>query len=176
MMIPMGFGKDGKGVIVREQRDQTLLTLAADFAAIIGTKLAIADDFRMLKAEVQVSLVGGTPGDIEGLTLGIADGDLSASEISAAMVADAPLDANDIVGGNVAERFASIFGALVTNFDGTQGTFRGESNSPLLVVMPRWTFGTTKSWNWFIYNNTGSALTTGASVSLSSKCFGVWIR
>ncbi len=172
----MGFGKDHKGVIIREERSQSLLTLADTTALLIGTKLAIADDFRMLKSEVQCSFVGGTAGDTEGLLIGIADGDLTASEISSAITINAPLDANDIVGSNIAERFNVLFGGLVLGPNLTEGTFRGEGNSQMMHVKPRWTFGTTKSWNWFIFNNTGSPLTTGASVRILAKSFGVWIR
>lgn len=172
----MGFGKDGKGVIIRESREQALGILADKTVIFIGTKLATLDDFRMLKTEVNAFLDGGTAGDVGGLLIGLADGDLSTSEIAAGMVVNAPLGPNDVVGGNVAMRPSWIIGALVADGSGTQGHFRGEGNSPNIKFNPRWTFAQTKAWNFFIYNNTGHALTTGAVVELLTKDFGVWVR
>ncbi len=175
-LIPMGFGKDGKGVIIRRQQTVVLLTLADQAALFIGSKLAIADDFRMLKTECFCTLRGGTAGDVGGLLFGLADADLTPAEVAAGIAANAPTDANDQVGSDLAERPSWLFGALVPDSSGTAGNFVGIDGSPMLVLKPRWTFGTTKSWAMFIYNNTGSALTTGASVDLIEKSFGVWIR
>ncbi len=172
----MGFGKDGKGIIIREQRSVNLSTLAAGAAILVGTKLAMTDDFRMLRSEVQAHLAGGTAGDVEGLIFGLADGDLTVAEIAATILANGPLDANDIVTGNIAMRPVWNMGVAITNFDGTDGFYQGEANSPMLIVKPRWTFSATKSWNWFVFNDTGSALTTGASTFILAKNFGVWVR
>ncbi len=38
----------------------------------------------------------------------------------------------------------------------------------------RWTFSRTKSWNFFVYN-LGAAITTGATVIIKAKSFGVWV-
>lgn len=172
----MGFGKDGKGVIIRESRSQALATLNADIAIFIGTKVAITNDFRMLKAELNITIQGLTAGEGTGLILGLADGDLSTSEIESAILAAGPKDTNDVVTANVAMRpvwFVSLFDE---NSDATQGTFRGRDGEAPIMHKARWTFSETKSWNWFIFNRSASSLTTGAIVRMTNKVYGVWVR
>ncbi len=173
----MGFGKDGKGVIITEQRSQALTTLAAGAALFVGTKLAMTDDFRMLKTELEALLIGGTAGDVEGLVIGLIDADLSPAEVAAAILANGPLDANDSVTADLAMRPVWLIGALETNFDGTAGRFKGrQGNSPMMEHNPKWTFSAAKGWQFFIFNDTGSALTTGSTVQILAKNFGVWVR
>ncbi len=171
----MGFGKDGKGVIITESRSQVLTTLGNDVVIFIGTKLAMTDDFRMLKLETRAFIDGITDGEQLGLYYGICDGDLSTGEVSAQLDASGPLDANDIVTGNTAMRPVWILGAC-RGHSATTGIIVGEGNSPLMTKNPRWTFSATKSWNFFIWNKRGGALTTGATVRQSAKSFGVWVR
>ncbi len=172
----MGFGKDGKGVIINEDRSQALSTLANQAVILIGTKLGILKDFRMLKAELRAHLRNLTPGDGMGLIIGLADGDLTNSEIAAAILANAPLGPNDIVGTQVAERFNMLLSVAEGDLAETQVLFKNENGGPIIVVKPRWTFATTKSWNWFIFNGGGTALATGATVRITTKCYGVWLR
>lgn len=172
----MGFGKDGKGAMTREHRSQALGTLGNATAILIGTKLALTDDFRLLKANVLAHIVGLTAGEGNGLFFGLADGDLSLSEIKTVIENGQALDANDVEGNNRAQR--PVW--LLSQFDGgvadVAGSFKGEGGAPMLVVKPRWSFSATKSWNWFVYNRSGGALQTGATVFLNTTCFGVWIR
>ncbi len=172
----MGFGKDGRGVIIRQELSQALSTLGQGNAIFIGTKIAIADDFRMLKSEVFANVRGLTAGEGIGLYLGLADGDLSTTEIEQALDVNGPVDTNDVVDTDLAERPVRLIAALDENFDGTKGPFTGEGNCRMVVTKPRWTYKTTKSWNWFVYNKKGSALTTGATANLQCTSFGVWIR
>ncbi len=53
----MGFGKDKKGSILMESRSQALGALAADAGILIGTKLALTEDFRMLKSNVHAMVM-----------------------------------------------------------------------------------------------------------------------
>ncbi len=172
----MGFGKDGKGVIIREQRSQALASLVIDDASGIGTKLAITDDFRMLKTRVQASVTGLTAGEGVGLQLGIADGDLSNEEIDAVLAAEGPVDANDILGNQTSMRPVWIIGSINPAVADTAATFVGDDGSPMIEFKPRWTFGSTTSWNWFVYNRGSGTLTTGATIKINAKSFGVWIR
>ncbi len=173
----MGFGKDGKGVIIREQRSQALTTLNNATALLIGTKLVTTEDFRMLKAEIQCFVTGLTAGEGTGLMLGLADGDLSTGEIAGVIQAQGPLDPNDIVQTDVAMRPVWLLGALDVDVNELTAAFRGEGNSPMIEAKPRWTFSNQgKAWNWFIWNNSGGNLTTGALASILAKSFGVWVR
>lgn len=42
------------------------------------------------------------------------------------------------------------------------------------TINPRWTYSRTKSWNWMVFNR-GNALTTGGTVVINTKDFGVWV-
>ncbi len=172
----MGFGKDGKGTIIVEDRSQALGTLGNQVAILVGTKIGILKDFRMLKAEVRASMRGLTAGEGMGLQFGIADGDLSTTELASALLVNGPLGPNDGVGAAVAERWNKVMSALDGDAASVQALFKNDQGGPMLVVKPRWTFATTKSWNWFVFNGSGSALTTGSTVRIVTKCFGVWLR
>ncbi len=171
----MGFGKDGKGVIISESREQTLGTLAANTGLIIGTKLAIVTRFRMLKSEVTLNLVATTSGEAGGLQLYLADGDLTLVEFEAAIEQQGPLGANDIASAEKALRPTWIVGGMFDRSASVDGTpFHGINGGPLMEAKPRWTFGIGKSWNWIIFNH-GLALTTGSTAKVKAKNYGVWV-
>ncbi len=169
----MGFGKDGKGIIIRENRSQALGTLAQGSAIFIGTKLAILERFRMLRGEMYSTVVALTSGEGTGFIFGLADGDLSLAEVEAAIEANGPLGPNDTVGEAISDRPVWFLGAIDRE-TGTEALFENETGGHMLVTKPRWTFGRTKSWNWFIYN-LGAAPTTGSTAFIRSKSFGVWV-
>ncbi len=170
----MGFGKDNKGVIIREARSQALGALAAQAGILIGTKLAITDSFRMLKAIGSFVIDGLTGVEGPGLLLYLANGDLSLAEAEAAIELSGPLDRSDRVNGPIAERFVQLVGST-GDPDGAKASFLdAHTGAPVIVAKPRWTFGVTDSWNWIVYNN-GAALTTGATVKLRVQDFGVWV-
>ncbi len=168
----MGFGKDGKGVIITEQRSQALSTLAAQTALLIGTKLAMDEDFRMLKAQVHCHISSLDAGDANKLILGLADGNLTVGQIGEAILAAGPLNPNEQPEAERAMRPVFWVGAIALG-----SVFKDiNTNSPICVVKPRWTFQDTESWNWFVYNQSAGALTTGATALLITKCFGVWVQ
>ncbi len=171
----MGFGKDGKGVIITEQRSASLGTQSGDSAALIGTKLVTLERFRMLKSQVTATIIASTGTEAARLTLYLADGDLTTAEIEEALEAQGPLGPNDNVLSEQAMR--PVF-RVDGHFEvsGADPIATGAVNTAILVgsVNPRWTFARTKSWNWVIFN-TGSALTTGATVKILAKDFGVWV-
>lgn len=169
----MGFGKDGKGVIIRQSLNQPILTLAAQVTLIIGTKPAILERFRIIKAEVIATITGATSGELNGMFLGLADGDFSNAEIEAAIEANGPAGPNDVVSEELAERYIMWFGATDRE-TGTTLVFHNEEGGHEMKRTIRWTFSRTKSWNWFIYNM-GVAPTTGANVIIRAKLFGVWV-
>ena len=169
----MGFGKDGKGVIIRESCGQALGGLGTASSIFIGTKLVTEERFRMLKQELWSSIVGLTAGDGDGLLIGLADGDLSLSEIDAAIENNGPLGPNDSVSAAISMRAVWLLGH--GDPDGsTELTFINETGGAKMTSTPRWTFAKTKSWNLFVYN-LGATITTGATVNIRAKDFGVWV-
>ncbi len=174
----MGFGKDGKGVIIYESVSKDLGTLADQAAKVVNGPLAITDDFRMLKSEVVAHHTLSQTDEGHGLYLGIADGDLTEAEIAAAITTGKPLDRNDSVLAAVAERFVKLFAASGEAVEplGVVANYLNKYGGPMLEVNPKWTFGDTSSWKWFIFNNSGATLTTGLTVRVIAKSFGVWVH
>ncbi len=173
----MGFGKDGRGVIIREKRLVALSTLANSVGIFIAGATGIADDFRMLKAMIMCNIDGLTAGEGRGLELYLCDGDLSVAEAASAITVVGPLDANDVVAAGIAERPVFPIGPIVMYDNAaTRGYFVGLNGGPMIEQMVRWTFATTKSWNWMVFNATGANLTTGGIARITTKVFGVWIR
>lgn len=169
----MGFGKDGMGVVIRQGISQALLTLAADTGLIITAKPALLERFRMLKSEIYAVIEGIATDEGSGLSLWLVDGDLTLAQFEEAIETEGPLGPNDPVQAEVSERFTVFVGAVVQ--DRTPVVIRdGHTNGPLCVVKPRWTFARTKSWNFILYN-IGPALTTGATINLRVKNYGVWV-
>ncbi len=169
----MGFGKDGKGVIIRESRSQTLGALAAEAGVIIGTKLATLERFRMLRNEVIATTINGTSTEGTGLIFGLADGQFTLAQIEAAIEADGPIGPNDTIVEDIADR-PVWFSGTMDREQGQEGVFENEMGGHMLVLKPRWTFARTKSWNYFVYN-LGATLTTGSSCIFRAKSFGVWV-
>ncbi len=174
----MGFGKDNKGAIIRENTTIALSTLAANTAIKVdGAALTLVDDFRMMKSLIFSNVTGLTGGEGEGLLLGLANGELSVAEIVECINASGPLNTNDRLRQERAERAVWLIGAYESNnadATGTEGTFRGDNGGPMIVHKLPWTFANPEGWDFFIIN-TGSTLQTGASVRVTATHYGVWV-
>ncbi len=169
----MGFGKDGKGVIFRQSLSQALGTLDNAAGILIGTKPAILERFRIIKSEAWSTINALTSGEGVGIILGLADGDFSISEIEQAIETNGPLGPNDLPNAAQAERFIMFVG-MTDGEVGTTQVFENEKGGHSMENTVRWTFARTKSWNWFAYN-LGDQLTTGSTLVLRAKSFGVWV-
>ncbi len=171
-----GFGKDDKGVIVYESRSQALSGLSGNAGILVGTKLATSEDFKMLRNETTAMLTGLTVGQGGGLLFGIADGDLTLVEIEEALDRNGPLTRVDSDGMNVANRAVFITGVYEPrSLDEDEGLFRDKITDALILSSKlRWRFHKTASWNYFVYN-AGTTITTGASVKIHSKSWGLWL-
>ncbi len=170
----MGFGKDGKGVIMRESRSQALTTLAVNTAIFIGTKLVTLERYRMIKLELTAGINGVTSNEGSNLVIGICDGDLSLAEIEAAIEGAGPLGPNDSVQEAISERYVKMLGSTNHMEADVEAMFLNKMGGPIIEETIRWTFARTKSWNYFVYNM-GSALASGSLVSIRVKSFGVWV-
>jgi len=171
----MGFGKDGKGVIIAETRNVALGTLGGSTGILIGTNLAITDSFRSMKQEVSVVISGITGDQAVGLGLYLIDGDLTLAEAEAAIELNGPIDRSDIVANEVVMR--PVFRVNAQFFmAGADNIAAGAFNTAALIaeMKTRWTFGATTGWDWMIYNR-GAGLTTGSTATLHAKHFGVWV-
>ena len=168
----MGFGKNNTGAIVREHQTQALGALGADTVIKIGG-VSITEDFRILKSIVAAHCTGLTDREGAGLLLGIANGELSVTEIKECLEADGPVDRNDALGSEHAERQAHIVGQLDFQ-DAIAGVFKGEMGGSPITDKFRWTYSDPEGWDWFIYNS-GPILTTGGSATVVATNYGVWV-
>ncbi len=171
----MGFGKDGKGVIIREARSQALATLGPLTGIVIDTKIPITEDFRILKQEVIATITGLTAGEGAGLGLYLVDGQYSLAQFEASIEGTGPEGPNDSVDAELSMRFTKFIGQTfaVAGADGV-AVLRGDAGNSHCKVNPRWTFRSAQSWEFILYN-AGVALTTGSTVYIKAKSFGVWV-
>ncbi len=174
---------DFLGKIITEVQTVALSTLA-DQAALSLSQLTLSEDFRILKSEIAAGIINlDDEENAQGLLFGMANGELSDTEIAQAIVAGGPLDRNDRLAAERASRYVKILSSFKwssvghpnTTRTSADGIFEGEGGSPIIVNKPRWTFSDPEGWVFFIFNNTGSALTTGATVRMTAKHFGVWV-
>ncbi len=173
----MGFGKDGKGVIIMQDLEQTIGTLAQNAGLIISTNPPILERFRMLRADLFATMTSVAAGELGGAELYLADGDLTLPEIEEALEQNGPNGPNDTVAEAIAMRAIFRVGAALARdvSIAQEGVHLiNDTGGPLLSVKPRWTFARTKSWNWVLYNN-GPAPTTGSILKINAKAFGVWV-
>jgi len=169
----MGFGKDNKGAIIREQATIALGALAAGAAIKLNT-LAILEDFRILKSEVSAVVRGLTAGQGEGLKLGIANNNLTVAEIANCIFAQGPLNRSDRTLQEEAERQVRLFGAPPQMAGAIEFGFLGIEGGPMMEIKPRWTYSNPDGWCFFVFNDT-VVLTTGATINLLATHFGMWV-
>ncbi len=171
----MGFGKNQTGVIIKEDTTLTVGAFTSKTAKLIGN-LVLGEDFRMLKAEVQAWMDGLTSGEADDIYFGIANGELSIAEIAAAISTDGPNDRNDRAAEELAMRNVRLFGVLrLQESAAIKGPFVDRSDSALMEHRIRWTYSNPEGWNYFVFNN-GTILTTGSSIRMLAKNYGVWVQ
>ncbi len=166
----MGFGKDGKGVMIYQADIITLDTLA-DATALLQDNtgnLTLVDDFRVLKTEYFVGTNDTIAAGDGPIYFGMCDGELSVAEIAEQLVMTGPLAANDNDRSEKSGRQIKILEVFGTNDQGSKGLWRqGTWN-------PRWTYHQPQGWNWFAFNQSGGVLVTGTVLRFRAKHFGVW--
>ncbi len=163
-------------VIIKETQTLSLGTLAAGAAISVGGP-AITDDFRIIKSEVVASIEGLATGQGNNLVLGIANADLTAAELAESLVTDGPVNASDRDKAEEAGRFTRMLSGAAHPTDGNSIVpFLGDQGGPIVEKTIRWTFSKGVGWDWFIFNNDGSALTTGATLRLLATHYGVWVN
>ncbi len=169
----MGFGKDGKGVILREFRSQALGTLGNNTMIFIGSAVITLERFRMIKTQLTAFVQALTAGEGTGLLIGLVDGNFTVAQAEAALEAVGPLGPNESTAEELAERFLMVLGAIDHEIS-TDNMFTNNEGGHTMSETIRWTFARTKSWNWFVYNM-GPSLTSGATARILVKSFGVWV-
>jgi len=171
----MGFGKDGKGAIIRENVTITVGNLAA-LTGILSTaggrvSDSLGDDFRILKTEFLVSKIDQTS-DEGTLFLYLVDGELTLAECEEAIELGGPIDRNDRLSQERAERYVKPVAMLVGSSDITTGG--GPVVEQVYSMNPKWTFSNPEGWDWMAYN-AGAILTAGTIIRIFATHYGVWV-
>lgn len=170
-----GMGKDGKLARQRYVQSQALGTLDTDTGLVVGTKLALVDDFHHIKSKTWATITGLTAGEAAGLHVYLAAGDLTLAQFEAGIEGAKPLQRGDI--DETDESQFPIF------YLGTFGDPQDNQNESCMVapgggfiseLKQRWTFYKTLSYNFIVYNS-GAQFTTGATVKIGTEVWGVWI-
>ncbi len=176
----MGFGKDGKGAIVKEKTSITLAALAADDLVMVDSAVVLDMDFRILRSDITAVARGITSLEGQGLILYMVEGEINEGLAEANIEQNGPLRLGDQSDEEIASRWVRrVAITLGPTVNETERVFRNKYGGGLLEMTPRWTFrrartGTEGGWNWGVYNS-GVLLTTGASVDLLATHYGVWV-
>ncbi len=176
----MGFGKDGKGAIVKEKTTLTLGALAADDTVLADSAVQLDMDFRILKSDITAVAKGVTSLEGQGLVLYMTEGDLSASEVEVNIEQNGPVRLGQQIEEELASRWVRRVGITIgPTVNETERVFRNKYGGGLLEINPRWTFrrgrtATEGGWNWVAYNS-GETITTGATVVILCTHYGVWV-
>ncbi len=172
----MGFGKDGKGVIIRETIDQSIGAMASRVVILVPSAVVLEEDFRMLKTELFATVVGLDAGEGEGLLLGMANGNLTALEIEASIEAQGPKGPSDRVIQELAERQFHMLGEFRHIVAVTDLVFIGNSEWSAGVKSKfRWTYTDTDKWTFFLYLNSPASIATGWNLAIQASHYGVWL-
>ncbi len=169
----MGFGKDGKGVIVRETISTGLGTLAQNAGLLMGA-ITMAEDFRILKSEIMGGIVDLPTTEPEMMGLYLVNGELTLAEAEAAIELDGPTNRNDRAAQELAERFVRPVGMFNRGAAAVGAHLVGENGGPVATIKPRWTFPNPEGWDWMVYNF-GAAPTTGGQFNARITHYGVWV-
>ncbi len=172
----MGFGKDGKGVIVYDQAEENIGAVpVGDLVTLTNRAQGVmVEDYRMLKCDYWINIRPAAAIVIfEGpVMIGMAHGDLTAAEIEAALES-VVLGAVDLVANEEAGRPVWPL-ELILLPDADQGNAVDLSRKGSFT--PRWTFPNPAGWQWWVWNlNAVTAVTTGSFISIVAKTFGVWV-
>ncbi len=168
----MGFGKDGKGVILLQADIITLGTLA-DATALLQdntSNLTLAEDFRVLKQEYFVGLNETIAAGDGPIYFGVCNGELNVTEIAEVLNQTGPLNRNDAARTEQALRFVKILEVF-----GPEPSGGGRPNWREGSWNPRWTFSDPQGWNFFAFNQSGGVLVTGNVLRFRAKNYGVWV-
>lgn len=179
----LGFGKDGKGVIVRHASSTTIGALTSVTAIKQGTPLLLDKDFRIMKSEIHIS-IWDIP-DSRPLLCGIADNELTVAEIAEVIANIGPRDPGDRDEIEISERPVWVLGWMDAGAGGV-GTHDaaddGQVSRTFVHKIP-WTFyaaipdgsGTERGWTIWYYNPSGVALASGRGCVEIITHYGVWV-
>lgn len=166
-----GFGKDGKGQILYSEVSGSAITLANANTVEKLLTLAATEDFRLLKAELYLCIAGIAAGNADDpILVGIADAELSATEIEEALKAT-PTDRNDNALLERTHRPVWPLGWLMP--DGI--TADSATRYGTFTWSQRWTFSGDDGWCLWYYNLGDANMAGTPELHCLCKWYGVWV-
>ncbi len=169
----MGFGKDGKGVIITHNDEITLLTLADNTALKQDTILSMDENFRMIKAEIR-GVMRGVQSSEGPIDLFLCNNELTVPQIEEATSASGPINRGDRQAAEQAERYVQLIGTFSGDLS-TDELLGADGQRGVITKTIRWTFSAQNGWCLAAINRSGGALTTGGTIRLYQKFYGVWV-
>ncbi len=176
----MGFGKDGKGAIVKENTSFSLGALAGQDLILANSGVTLDESFRILKTELTATLTELTSLEGAGLMLYMGAGDLTEPSTEANIEQNGPVSRGDPAAEEVASRWVRLVAVSPNDtVNNTERSMLNERGGAIITVKPRWTFSRRRTavdggWNWGVYNN-GVTITTGATCRILATHYGVWV-
>ncbi len=170
LLLPvMGFGKDGRGVIVRMNEQQALGTLGA-VTAILAKNFAFTEDFRCISVNLDFTMSNLTLGQGP-IGIYLANGNMSVAEVAETLTVQGPLGPNAQTENEQAMRPVYRLGVF------GHGEVLAEHMHFSSKRNIRWTFSNPDGISIFAFNHsTSSALsTTDPVVNIMGDIFGVWV-
>ncbi len=164
------FSKSDRAGINYIDETITLSTLASKDVISVSTNIdgSREQGFRALRGDLFITLKGSTPEEGP-ILVGLSTG-LTAAEIEEALESD-PQDSQDH--DAVAKSMRPVW-PLATFFE--IATSHVQATQSPIVWKPRWSFVEGQGLEAWAYNLGTGALTTGATVSVFGKIFGVWLN
>ncbi len=170
----MGFGKDGKGVILHDRVDGIIGALATKDLVDMGGAYndTLLEDFRIIKMDYffgvkppQAVVLNDGP-----ILVGIAGGHITAAGIEASIEALA-LNRNALTLEFTHRPVWPLEIIMIPDADNgsvDRLTYKGSVNL-------RWTFQNPDGWTWWAYNLSNQNLIDGSVIHIFAKIFGVWL-
>lgn len=166
--------KTDKGLaLVYDNVALTLSTLGASTALSASSRIdgSRENGFRIIKTQYWLDWIGKTAPEGP-LIFGISFG-LSVAQIAACITADPQSKREDF---NVHDTALPVFPLALIPIASTGKAATPDDAVPMREITLRWSAPEGTSMNWFVFNADTSALTTGTSVVVFAKHFGVWLN
>ncbi len=165
-----GFGKDGRGQVLIENSVHALGALGALDVVSFNSKIDSARErgFRVTKMQICSSFSAKTAAE-GGIMFGLAV-ELSAAEIEECIEAD-PQSPNDVPDAEEAMRPVFPLGQA-----GQAQTSNVLNNGNFYEINLNWSIPEGAGLDWWYYNMSSGALTTGTTFRHWTKVFGVWLN
>ncbi len=169
------FSKNEKAGIVYDDVEIALSTLGSKAAILSESKIDSLREqgFRVLKTQYWIEFLGKADGEGP-LVVGLSCGQ-DAAHLAGAISADpqGQFDTPEEVANEAAKR--PVWPLYLIARSALKSGTAGFANFDTQELKPQWSAREGGHFDWFVYNMDGGALTTGCTIRIFAKHFGVWL-